>query len=187
MADYLFLQCGQTFGSDFSPTNWEVIRQIWCVLAEALFTDNTLQTKHRHYLDRLQWCHSLTGRCSNTFSVAVADSINTGILDAQGLPVPTPHHVFVDDDICLDILIQCELKRPYQQVFMLSLFSPENLIWTFNRSLCYGIYLRRWSFSPTTRVLGLILNTCNMIISILDDFVASLNTLLKTTWGPHRK
>jgi hypothetical protein len=42
IADYLFPQFGQTFGADFSPTNWEVIQQIWCVLAEALFTDISL-------------------------------------------------------------------------------------------------------------------------------------------------
>lgn len=35
--------------------------------------------------------------------------------------------------------------------------------------------------------LGLILNTCNKKISILDGNIASLNTLLKTTWGPHKK
>ena len=54
LGDYLFLQCGLTFGADFSPASWEVIRQIVEQLAEGLFTDKTLPAKHRKYLDRLR-------------------------------------------------------------------------------------------------------------------------------------
>ena len=187
IADYLFLQCGQTFGSDFSPANWEVIRQIWCVLAEALFTDNTLRTKHRHYLDRLQWCRSLTGRRSSTFSVAVADSINTGVLDAQGLPVPTPHHVFVDDDIYLDVFdtvrVEQAISASIEAIFIL--LGKSDL--DFRQDPISWDKLEEMIIATCNKVLGLILNTRNMTISIPDDFIASLNKLLKTTWGPHRK
>ena len=67
--------------------------------------------------------HSLTGRCSNTFLVAVADSINTGILNAQCLPVLTPHHIFVDDDIYLDVFdtvhIEQAISASIEAIFIL--------------------------------------------------------------------
>ena len=52
--DLLYLQCGLTFGSDFSPASWEVIRRIIKVLAEYLFKDCRRCVKHRNHLDRMQ-------------------------------------------------------------------------------------------------------------------------------------
>ena len=49
--DLLYLQCGLTFGSDFSPASWEVLRRIIEIVAEHLFTDDTLCVKHRKYLN----------------------------------------------------------------------------------------------------------------------------------------
>ena len=54
IADVLFLQCGQTFGSDFSPQNWEVMRRMAEQLATNLFNDKSLCTKHRVYLNELK-------------------------------------------------------------------------------------------------------------------------------------
>ena len=39
---FLFLQCGQTFGSDFSPASWEVCHHILEQLSTSLFDDKTL-------------------------------------------------------------------------------------------------------------------------------------------------
>ncbi len=55
----LFLQCGLMFGSNFSPANWEPILQIAEQLATALFNNHTLQEKHKHHLDKLQWDNSI--------------------------------------------------------------------------------------------------------------------------------
>jgi hypothetical protein len=63
------------------------------------------------------------GHCSNTFSVAIADAINTGIIDAQGLPALTPHHVFVDDDIYLDVFdavhVEQAISASIEAIFIL--------------------------------------------------------------------
>ena len=45
LGDFMFLQCGLTFGSDFSPANWEVVRRIAEQLAEAFFEDKSLVKK----------------------------------------------------------------------------------------------------------------------------------------------
>ena len=53
LGDFLFLQCGLTFGSDFSPANWEVMRRIAEQLAEAFFEDKSLVKKHRKCINKL--------------------------------------------------------------------------------------------------------------------------------------
>ena len=53
ISNTLFLQCALTFGSDFSPASWEVLRQIIKVLTEFMFMDTSLRDKHRAILDRV--------------------------------------------------------------------------------------------------------------------------------------
>ena len=102
VADFLFMQCGLAFGTDFAPSNWEVIRRLAEILATDYFADTSLRTKHRAYLDKLEWNPTL-GNPRTPFTQATADGINRGVLDDQGRPVPTPHRFFVDDDIYLDV------------------------------------------------------------------------------------
>ena len=46
VADFLFLQAALPFGTDFSPHNWEVCRRITEALAEQLYDNTSLRTKH---------------------------------------------------------------------------------------------------------------------------------------------
>ncbi len=62
LADYLFFQVGLAFGADFSPANWEAVRRTQSALAEQLFFDTSLVTKHRAVLDKIKWCHSLNSK-----------------------------------------------------------------------------------------------------------------------------
>ena len=98
LGEFLFLQCGLTFGSDLGPASWEVIRRIAEQLAEAFFDDKSLRQKHRKYLDQLRWDWSL-GCSQSGFCPEKACGQNKGILDKDGKPVNTPHDFFVDDDL----------------------------------------------------------------------------------------
>lgn len=100
--DIMFLQCALTFGSDFSPASWEVLRRIIEALAEALFDDKTLRAKHKDRLDKLIWQQSL-GSTRAKLTPAKADSINKGVLDSTRKPVSTPHDMFVDDDLYAEV------------------------------------------------------------------------------------
>jgi len=53
IANKLFLFCGQPFGMDFSPANWNVIHQVLEHLATSLFQDTSLHSKHQKLLDKL--------------------------------------------------------------------------------------------------------------------------------------
>ena len=76
--DLLYLKCGLIFGFDFSPASWKVIRRIIGILAELLFKDETLRSKHRKYLDCMQWQRSL-GSTKAVFTPATLDDINRGV------------------------------------------------------------------------------------------------------------
>ena len=96
--DLLYLQYGLTFGSDFSLAGWEVVRRIIEILAELLFEDETLCSKHRKYVDRMQWQHILDST-NTVFTPATLDDINRGVQDTDGDSVNTHHDMFVDDNI----------------------------------------------------------------------------------------
>ncbi len=87
----LFLQCGLMFGSDFRLANWEPIQQIAEQLATALFNNHTLQEKHKHHLDKLQWDNALA---------TASDDNSRQHLGTHGTPECTfqmgcfdPHHI----------------------------------------------------------------------------------------------
>eukprot|EP00957_Ditylum_brightwellii_P080610 6130629-Ditylum_brightwellii.AAC.1 len=54
----LFVPCGSTFGSNTSPINWEPVRRAREALAQRLFSDSSLISKHKEYIDRVQFCPS---------------------------------------------------------------------------------------------------------------------------------
>ena len=51
LSNYLFF--------NYSPSNWESVRQVQFTLATQLFHNALLVLKHRTILDQIQWCHSL--------------------------------------------------------------------------------------------------------------------------------
>ena len=98
----LFLQLALTFGSDFSPASWEVLRRIIKILAESMFRDSSLREKHKETLDKLMWQNSL-GSTKAKFVTTTPDSKNRGVCDATGKDVDTPHDMFVDDDLYANV------------------------------------------------------------------------------------
>jgi len=101
IADFLFLQAALPFGADFSPQNWEICRRIIEELAEKLFHDTSLRAKHRKYLDRITFAPNLRRHVPNAVPAKPCTQ-RRGVLDESGRPRPTPHRLFVDDDIYAD-------------------------------------------------------------------------------------
>jgi len=132
LVDYLFLQIGLAFGVDFSPANWEAIRRASSALAERLFFDTSLVDKHRTVLNKIRWCCSLQESRRPRFTRAFSDALNPGILDDTGVPAPTPHGVYVDDDIYLDVTD----PRHFEQAIAASIEAIFILLGASNTSLC---------------------------------------------------
>lgn len=123
--EHLWVQVGLTFGSDFSPQNWEPCRRVLELLAQSLFHDTSLRDKHRKYLDQILWCDSLSSRKARRqrFVRAFRDSKNPGVMGEDGTPAATPHHVFVDDGIYADVYdiarVEQALAASIEAIFIL--------------------------------------------------------------------
>jgi hypothetical protein len=178
LADYLFFQVGLAFGADFSPANWEAVRRAQSALAERLFFDTSLVAKHRAVLDKIKWCRSVNGKKRPRFTRAFPDALNKGIFDDQGHPAPTPHGVYVDDDIYLDVAE----KLRFEQAIAASI----EAIFILRQDPISWDKLHELLVAPVNRILGLILDLRRLTVGIPPDFVAGTIALLRTTWGPHR-
>ena len=185
IGDILFLQCGLTFGSDFSPANWEVIRRIAEQLAEKLFHDKSLRAKHRKYLDRLQWNKKL-GK-PTVFYPATPDAINQGVIQQDGTAAATPHKFFVDDDCYAEVfrkvLVEQAVAASIEAIFLLlgesDLDKRQDPI-SFDK-------MEEMVVSYSNKILGQIINTRQMEVETPPEFIAETLKLLRTTWHPRRK
>ena len=185
LGDFLFVQCSLTFGADFSPPSWEGIRRIAELLAEALFDDKSLRTKHRKYLDLLTFGRDLGRKAVRT--VAKQDALNPGVRARNKTgDVNTPHHFFVDDDVYCDVydVVRNEqaIASSIESVFILlgesDLASRQDpLSWDKMKEMLIN-YLNK--------VLGQIINTRTMMVSTPPEYIAALSSSLTNTWL-HRK
>ena len=186
--DLLYLQCGLTFGSDFSPASWEVLRRIIEILAESLFNDETLRTKHRKYLDRMQWQRSL-GSTSAVFTPAKLDDINKGVHNAAGDDVNTPHDMFVDDDIYADVF---DVTR--HRIEQAAASSIEAIFITLGESDLTSrqdaVSFDKFEDTPVAwlnRLIGVDFDTRRLAVRTPVEYVAATIAILHDTWHRSRQ
>ena len=187
IAKTLYLSCGLTMGSDFSPAVWEICRRLAEQLATSLFDDESLRTKHRQRLDQLQWSKRLGKGKKDDFVPAHACRSHKGVLNENGRPVNTPHHLFVDDDIYAEIfdvkrIEQC-VAAGIESIFVLLGESDTNV----RQDPIAWDKLYEMVIHYTNKVLGFIVNTRAMTIETPSEFIRNVSKLMTTTWGKHRK
>ncbi len=165
--------------------NWEPIQRIAEQLATALFNDNTLQEKHKHHLDKLQWDISLSNRKRRRFTPATKDSKNPGARLPDGSLRPTPHHLFVDDDVYADIFDSYRI----QQAVAASIEAIYILLGKFDLSKRQDPVsfdkLEDMPVSYSYRILGHIVNTCRMDVKTPSEFISDTLCLLQGKFGAH--
>jgi len=180
ISDTLFLSCRHPFGMDFSPFNWEVVRQVLEHLATQLSHDTSLRIKHRHFLDKLTWDRSLSGR-TGTYRFTKAQ------VDAGGNALPTPHYVYADDDIYVDIFSVADFEQciaaSIEAIYIL--LGASDL--TRHQDPISFDKLTDMTIGPINKVLGHIVDTRRMMIATPPEFISDVVTSLSTTWGPHCK
>jgi hypothetical protein len=153
-------------------------------LEEFLFFDTSLVVKHHAVLDKIKWCCSLRGSRRPRFTTAFRDVLNPRVMDDTGTPAPTPHGVYVDDDIYLDIAD----PRRFKQAIAASTEAIFILLGASNTSLRQEPIswdkLHELLTAPVNRILGLVLDLRRLTISIPPEFTSATVTLLRSTWGP---
>ena len=186
IANHLYLQCGLSFGSDFSPQNWEICRRIIEQLAEKLFDDDTLIEKHKKYLDQLQWGKRL-GKKAN-FSQAKACKIHKGVLNKDGKPANTPHFYFVDDGLLGEIFTACRnriLRAIAASIEAIFLLLGESDLDKRQDPISWDKLLEM-VVNYCNIMLGHHVNTRKMIVSTPHDYLAQTLSMLEH-WHKGRK
>jgi hypothetical protein len=175
IADKLFLACGLPFGTDFSPANWEIVRQLIEVVALP------------KYLLQLNFDRCLGKPTRLPFTRAIPDGFNHGVRDDAGNAADTPHDTYVDDDIIADIWekgrIEQAVAASIESIFLLLGYSDlgkrQDPI-SFDKMIEILV-------APVNRVLGHAIDTRRMTVSTPPDFLAEILQSLRTTWGSHRR
>ena len=100
----LMMSTGLTFGDNTSPSNWEPIARARQQLAQHLWIhDPDIISKAAPYLPPFKFAPPATPAERASFTKAIPDSINKGVLDAMGNRRPPTYDHHVDDNMYADI------------------------------------------------------------------------------------
>ena len=180
VADILYLSCGLTFGSDFSPQTWEVPRRMAEQLATNLFKTKGLEEKHRQHLDKLTWSKKLGKRAN--FTQAHKSITHQGVLDKNGEPSDTPHHLFVDDDVYADVYdvdrveqtVACGIEALFRLLGESDLSKRLDPV-SWDKLLDMVIHFRN-------KILGIIIDTRKMTVEVPPEYIKKIVKLIDDHW-----
>lgn len=179
---WYFAANAMVFGSVASASSWEPLRRAISAIAMACFARKWLVKKHKAYLDMVGWEPEPADDV--IFVQATKCTKNTGILDENGMEKPSPHNIYVDDDLIADT------RRRMPQ----ALVSAIEAIFTVMGAPCVrlracAIALDKWQklyVSYCVVLLGLLFNTRTMTVGVTDEYRAEVLHLLTTRWHKGR-
>jgi hypothetical protein len=99
----LFMSTGQTFGDCTSPANWEPVARNRQQYARFLWYQATTLARALKHLPKLQFAPSPSALAKSKFIQATPDSLNQGVLDANGDRVAPQYDHHVDDCLYADV------------------------------------------------------------------------------------
>jgi hypothetical protein len=183
LGPWYFAANAMVFGSTASATSWEPLRRAIVGIALACFTRKWLVSKHKKYLDLVQWADPPPDDV--TFVQATSCSQNQGILDDDGREKPTPHHIYVDDDLMADTAPRMPqtLASAVEAIFTVMGVPCERL------RAC-AIALDKWTkliVAYRLILLGLVFDTRAMTVGITDKYRREVLQLIESTWHMRRE
>ncbi len=115
---------------------------------------------------------------------AIPCSINTGVLDDQGNKVPLPARIYVDDALTL-----ATSKENMEQVLAALIEAFFAVMGAPDTSVCQcSLAMDKWEklhVAPIQTMLGLVIDTNRMTLSVPDDYIQSVGMLIDSTWHTH--
>ena len=159
------MPCGQVFGSNTSPADFEALANAREYLAE-FFSHPRYQyliEKHKDILDKVVFASKLDK--IGDIVQAVSDSINIGVIDpATDEPKNTEHNCFVDDNHMADILVRIKqsMAASVESLFCLLGFPNKELTRTPLSEDKYYQEMCSWRKIQ----LGMIVDTRKMMVEL---------------------
>jgi hypothetical protein len=178
---YFNLATGMVFASTASASSWEPFQCAIQALSVVLAHCRDLIKKHRKFLDMISWA---TLDPAPDLARAIPCLINTGVLDDQGNKVPLPARIYVDNASML-----ATSKENMEQVLaalIKAIFAVMGAPDTSVRQC--SLAMDKWEklhIAPIQTMLGLVIDTNRMTISVPDDYIQSVRMLINSTWHTH--
>jgi hypothetical protein len=112
--------------------------------------------------------------------------INTGVLDNQGNKVPLPERIYVNNALTLATSkenVKRVLAALIKAIFVI-MGAPDTSV-----RQC-SLAMNKWEklhVAPIQIMLGLVINTNRMIVSVPEDYIQGVCLLIDSTWHTHHQ
>jgi hypothetical protein len=178
---YFNLATAMVSRSTASASSWEPFRRTIQALTVVYAHCHDLIKKHRKFLDMISWAPLDP---APDLAKAVPCWINTGVLNNQGMKVPLPARIYVDDALTL-----ATSKKSMEQV-LASLIEAIFVVMGAPDTSAHqcSLAMDKWEIlqvAPIQTMLGLVIDTNRMTVSVPDDYIQSVCLLIVSTWHTH--
>lgn len=171
------------FGSVGSASWWEPYRLAIAAIAQACFLYPGLVEKYANLLGLVHFDKEAPP--NTTFVQARSCGLNTGVIDPLGSRLPTPHLIYVDDNLLAEVHSQMPqaLASAFEGAFKV-MGIPTPIL----RPIAVALEkLEELLVSYRQILLGLDVDTRAMTVSITSQYRNEVLSLLQSTWHVHRK
>jgi hypothetical protein len=180
---YFNLATAMVFGSTASASSWEPFHSAIQALLAVYTHCHDLIKKHRKFLDMISWA---TQDPALDLARAIPCLINTGVLNDQGNKALLPARIYVDDALTL-----ATSKENMEQVLAALIKAIFVVMGTPDNSVCQcSLAMDKWGklhIAPIQTMLGLVIDTNRMIVSVPDNYIQGVCLLIDSTWHTHRQ
>jgi hypothetical protein len=175
---YFNLATAMVFGSTASKSSWEPFRHAIQSLSVVYAHCHDLIDKHRKFLDMISWAPL---NQAPALAKAVPCLINTGVLNDQGMKVPLPVRIYVDDALTL-----ATSKEIMEQVLAALIEAIFVVMGAPDTSVCQcSLAMDKWEklqVAPIQTMLGLVIDNNRVTDSVPDNYIQSVCLLIASTW-----
>jgi hypothetical protein len=182
IADELYnLATAMVFGLTVSASSWEAFRQAIKSLKNVFANRPDLVVRHKKFIDMLKWEEIDS---SAKLTPAFSCTINRGIMDDAGNRIDLPACIYVDNALMLALDIdhmKMVLAAMIEAIFVV-MGEPDLAV-----RQC-PLPMDKWLelvISPKQTILGLIINTNRLTVTIPSKYLQGVLELLNSTWQPN--
>ena len=181
--DFYNLATAMVFGSTASASSWESFRRAIEALTVVFANRSDLVMKHERFINMIKWDDPYP---LANITPARPCNINKGIMNESGIPIDLPARIYVDDAIMLSSNanhMKMVLAAMIESIFVV-MGEPEEEL-----RQC-PLAMDKWRdlvIGPRQTVLGLIIDTNRMTVSIPLKYRTEVLALLESTWHHYRR
>jgi hypothetical protein len=175
---YYNLATAMVLGSTASASSWEPFCHAIQALTVVYAHRCNLIEKHKTLLDMISWAPLDP---APSLAKAVPCLINTGVFNDQGTKVPLPARIYIDNALTLATSkesIEQVLASLIKAIFV-AMGAPDTSV-----HQC-SLAMDKWGklqVAPIQTMLGLVIDTNRMTVSVPNDYIQSVCLLIDSTW-----